>query len=87
MRGDSTDDFRREQETAFHRAAFFFLPNRDRIRRIETARAQLPATRDDIARLQEQLDRIEASLAELAGRVDAPKPRRAKPSGSAKAEG
>ena len=42
VRGDSTDDFRREQETAFHRAAFFFLPNRDRIRRIETARAQLP---------------------------------------------
>jgi hypothetical protein len=51
------------------------------------ARSQLPATREDVARMQEQLDRIEASLAELAGRVDAPKPRRAKPSGSAKAEG
>ena len=53
----------------------------------QAARAQLPATRDDVARLQEQLDRIEVSLAELAGKVDAPKPRRAKPSGSAKAEG
>jgi len=53
----------------------------------QAARAQLPATRDDVARLQEQPDRIEASLAELAGKVDAPKPRRAKPSGSAKAEG
>ena len=50
------------------------------------ARSQLPATREDVARLQDQLDRIEASLTELAGRIDAPKPRRAKPSGSAKAE-
>ncbi|MDX6495186.1 MAG: hypothetical protein QOE17_1172, partial [Gaiellales bacterium] len=39
-----------------------------------------------IARLQDQLDRIEASLTELAGRMDAPKPRRAKASGSAKTE-
>jgi hypothetical protein len=53
----------------------------------QAARAQLPATRDDIVRLQEQLDRIEASLVDLAGRLDAPKPRRAKPSGSAKPEG
>ena len=53
----------------------------------QAARSQLPATREDVARLQEQLDRIEASLAELAGRVDAPKPRRAKASGSAKTEG
>jgi hypothetical protein len=53
----------------------------------QAARAQLPATRDDVVRLQDQLDRIEASLADLAGRLDAPKPRRAKPSGSAKAEG
>jgi uncharacterized protein (DUF1778 family) len=52
----------------------------------QAARLQLPATREDISRLQDQLDRIEASLAEMASRVEAPKPRR-KPSGSAKAEG
>jgi uncharacterized protein (DUF1778 family) len=53
----------------------------------QAARSQLPATREDVARLHDQLDRIEASLTELAGRIDAPKPRRAKPSGSAKTEG
>jgi hypothetical protein len=52
------------------------------------ARSQLPATRDDLQRLQEQLDRIEASLSELAGRVEAApsKPRRRQPSGNAKTE-
>ena len=35
------------------------------------ARSQLPATREDIARLTEQLDRVEAALAELADRVEA----------------
>jgi uncharacterized protein (DUF1778 family) len=53
----------------------------------QAARSQFPATREDVARLQHQLDRIEASLAELAGRMEAPKPRRAaKASGSAKPE-
>ena len=32
------------------------------------ARSQLPATREDIARLTDQLDRVEAALAELADR-------------------
>ena len=35
------------------------------------ARAQLPATREDVLRLQEQLDRIESALTELASRVEA----------------
>jgi hypothetical protein len=53
----------------------------------QAARAQLPATREDVVRLQEQLDRIEASLVELAGRLESTKPKRtAKASGSAKAE-
>jgi ubiquinone biosynthesis protein UbiJ len=52
------------------------------------AKSQLPATREDVARLQEQLDRVEATLAELAGRIEgAAKPRRRQTSGSAKAEG
>jgi hypothetical protein len=52
------------------------------------ARAQLPATHEDIARLQEQLDRIESALTALAGRVEAAKPKRrvASTSGSAKTE-
>jgi hypothetical protein len=52
------------------------------------ARAQLPATREDMMRLQEQLDRIESALTELASQVEAAKPRRktASASGSAKAE-
>ncbi|HEY0387694.1 MAG TPA: hypothetical protein VGC71_04595 [Gaiellales bacterium] len=54
------------------------------------ARSQLPATREDVMRLQDQLDRIEASLAALATRVEspAPKPRRrtASAGGRAKTE-
>jgi ubiquinone biosynthesis protein UbiJ len=54
------------------------------------ARAQWPATREDLERLAEQLDRIEASIAELTARMDAPapKPRRktASAGGSAKTE-
>ncbi|MDX6546736.1 MAG: hypothetical protein QOG33_286, partial [Gaiellales bacterium] len=51
------------------------------------AKSQLPATREDVARLQEQLDRVEATLTELAGRIEAPaKPRRRQTSGSAKTE-
>jgi predicted phage gp36 major capsid-like protein len=51
------------------------------------ARSQLPATREDIARLTDQLDRVEAALAELADRLEAPKPkRRAASTGSAKPE-
>ena len=51
------------------------------------ARLQLPATREDIARLTEQFDRVEAALAELADRVEAAKPkRRAASTGSAKPE-
>jgi len=52
----------------------------------QAAKSQLPATREDVARLQEQLDRIEASLVELAGRMEAPKPRRRHASGSSKPE-
>jgi hypothetical protein len=53
------------------------------------ARAQLPATHDDVLRLQEQLDRIESALTELAAQAETAKPRRkaASTSGSAKAEG
>jgi hypothetical protein len=44
-------------------------------------------TREDIARLTDQLDRMEAALAELADRVEAAKPkRRAASTGSAKPE-
>jgi hypothetical protein len=51
------------------------------------ARSQLPATREDMARLTDQLDRMEAALAELADRVEAVKPkRRAASTGSAKPE-
>jgi hypothetical protein len=51
------------------------------------ARLQLPATREDIARLTEQLDRVEAALAELADRVEAAKPkRRAAQTGTPKPE-
>jgi len=51
------------------------------------ARLQLPATREDIARLTDQLDRVEAALAELADRVEAAKPkRRTASTGSAKSE-
>ena len=51
------------------------------------ARLQLPATREDVARLTDQLDRLEAALAELADRVEAAKPkRRAASTGSAKPE-
>jgi ubiquinone biosynthesis protein UbiJ len=54
------------------------------------ARAQWPATREDLQRLQDQLDRIEATLAELSARMEppAPKPRRkaASAGGSAKPE-
>jgi ubiquinone biosynthesis protein UbiJ len=54
------------------------------------ARGQLPATREDLMRLQDQLDRIEASLAALSARIEtpAPKPRRraASAGGSAKSE-
>ncbi len=51
------------------------------------ARSQLPATREDMARLTDQLDRMEAALAELADRVEAAKPkRRAASTGSAKPE-
>jgi ubiquinone biosynthesis protein UbiJ len=54
------------------------------------ARAQWPATREDLQRVQDQLDRIEATLAELSARIEAPatKPRRktASASGSAKTE-
>jgi chromosome segregation ATPase len=41
-----------------------------------TARRQLPATREDVARLQASLDRIEAELATLSARVEELKPRR-----------
>jgi ubiquinone biosynthesis protein UbiJ len=53
------------------------------------AKAQLPATREDLARLQEQLDRIESALTELAARVEPAKPKRraASASGSAKTQG
>ena len=52
------------------------------------AKSQLPATREDVARLQDQLDRVEAMLTELAGRIEAPaKARRRQSSGSAKTEG
>ena len=54
------------------------------------ARSQWPATREDLQRLHDQLDRIEAKLAELSARMDAPapKPRRkaASAGGSAKTE-
>jgi len=54
------------------------------------ARAQWPATREDLQRVQDQLDRIEAMLTELSARIDAPapKPRRkaASAGGSAKTE-
>lgn len=54
------------------------------------ARAQWPATREDLQRVQDQLDRIEATLTELSARIDAPapKPRRkaASAGGSAKTE-
>jgi len=37
----------------------------------QAARGQLPATREDVTRLQESLDRIEAALVHLQARVDA----------------
>jgi hypothetical protein len=38
------------------------------------------ATRDDVVRLQASLDRVEAALADIAGRIpEKPKPRAAKP--------
>jgi hypothetical protein len=40
------------------------------------AKGQLPATREDILKLSEQLDRIESSVAALAGQVEAAKPKR-----------
>jgi len=54
------------------------------------ARSQLPATREDVMRMQDQLDRIEAALADMSQRMDALKPKRrtaASTSGSAKPEG
>jgi hypothetical protein len=45
----------------------------------QVAMGVLPATREDIARMQESLDRIEAALVHLTARVDAmakPAPRR-----------
>jgi hypothetical protein len=53
------------------------------------ARSQLPATREDVARLQDQLDRIEAALADMSQRMDALKPKRraTTSTGSAKPEG
>ena len=53
------------------------------------ARSQLPATREDMMRLQEQLDRIESAMADLSQRMDAMKPKRraASAGGSAKPEG
>ena len=38
------------------------------------ARRNLPATREDVARLQASLDRIEAELVQLGARIDALKP-------------
>jgi hypothetical protein len=55
------------------------------------ARSQLPATREDIMRMQDQLDRIEAALADMSQRMDALKPKRrtaaTSAGGSAKPEG
>jgi hypothetical protein len=53
------------------------------------ASSKLPATREDVLRLQEQLDRIEAAMADVSQRMDALKPKRRTPSstGSAKPEG
>jgi hypothetical protein len=52
------------------------------------AKGQLPATREDIIRLQHQLDRIEQALAALAEQKETAKPRRrtAASAGSAKTE-
>jgi hypothetical protein len=37
----------------------------------QAARGQLPATREDVTKLQDSLDRIEAALVHLQARVDA----------------
>jgi ubiquinone biosynthesis protein UbiJ len=54
------------------------------------AKGQWPATREDLQRLQDQLDRIESAIADLTARMDAPapKPRRktASAGGGAKTE-
>jgi hypothetical protein len=53
------------------------------------AKGQLPATREDLMRMAEQLDRIEASLSALTKQVEAAKPRKraaAASAGDAKTE-
>jgi hypothetical protein len=52
------------------------------------AKGQLPATREDVMRLADQLDRIEAAVADLAGQMEAAKPKRraASAAGSSKTE-
>ena len=55
----------------------------------KAASSRLPATREDIMRLQDQMDRIEAALADMSQRMDALKPKRrtAASAGSTKPEG
>jgi len=52
------------------------------------AKSQLPATREDVAKLQEQLDRVEQAVAALSEQLEAAKPRRrtTASAGSAKTE-
>jgi len=61
---------------------------RDRAQKAaQSAGGWLPASQQDIQRLTEQLDRIEAAVAALSAQVDAAKPkRRAASAGSAKTE-
>ena len=62
--------------------------SRDRAQKAASAaKAQLPATRDDVVRLQQQLDRIEEALTALTEQVAAkPKRRTTASAGSAKTE-
>jgi predicted nucleic acid-binding Zn-ribbon protein len=63
--------------------------SRDRAQKAASAaKAQLPATREDVAKLQEQLDRVEQAVAALSEQLEAAKPRRRTTSsaGSAKTE-
>jgi hypothetical protein len=62
--------------------------SRDRAQKAASAaKAQLPATREDVVRLQQQLDRIEEALTALTEQVSAkPKRRTTASAGSAKTE-
>jgi predicted nucleic acid-binding Zn-ribbon protein len=62
--------------------------SRDRAQKAASAaKAQLPATREDVVRLQQQLDRIEEALTALTEQVAAkPKRRTTASAGSAKTE-